>query len=261
MSTATAPTTEWQSFFDDNYVLIWSGMMSESESDAHCDGLWKLLQLHEGSRVLDAGCGYGRLSRRLAARGAVVVGVDQSAELLAHAERTRGDIPQSGLRYLRHDLRQRLSEGGFAAAFNVFTGIGFGSEADDLAILATMHDAVRPGGLVLLEAIQRDAVVAFMVRGGQQSMCRPDGILVLAQSVFDPITSRIDGTWYWAGPSSNGQKTASMHIYTIAELIRLLETVGLRVQGTFLGISTSPFKETPPEMGGRIGLLAQRLQG
>ncbi len=41
---------------------------------------------------VDAGCGYGRLARPLAERGATVVGVDQSSDLLAYVERMRGDI-------------------------------------------------------------------------------------------------------------------------------------------------------------------------
>lgn len=248
----------WQSFFDQDYVLIWSGMISDADSRSHCDALWQLLQLRESSRVLDAGCGYGRLSRPLAERGATVVGVDQSAEMLAHAERARGDIPESRLRYVRHDLRSPLQEGGFDAAFNAFTGIGYGSEDDDLAILVTIHDAVRPGGLVLVEAIQRDAVVAFMARGGQQASRRPDGILVFHESVFDPVEGRIRGTWYWAGAQSRGQKAGAMRVYTVGELIRLLQSAGLLIRGLYLGLSTEPFKQSPPEMGGRVGLLAQR---
>ncbi len=259
MRTAVQPAADsWQSFFDEDYIRIWSGMMPEAETKSHCDGLWALLQLREGSRVLDAGCGYGRLSRPLAERGATVVGVDQSAALLAHAEHTRGNIPELRLKYVRHDLRYQLTEAEFDAAFNVFTGVGFGSEDEDRAILLTLHGAVRAGGLVLVEAIQRDAVIAFMLRGGQQSMRLPDGILVFAQSTYDPITSRLTGTWYWSGPGSSGEKSASLHIYTVGELMRLVENAGLQVKGTYLGISTQPFKEVPPEMGGRIGILAQR---
>ena len=260
MSTVAQPASDWwRSFFDEDYIRIWSGMMPETEIQAQCEGLWSLLQLRGGSRVLDAGCGYGRLALPLAERGANVVGVDQSSALLSHAENTRGEVPRSRLRYLRQDLRYRLPENDFDAAFNVFTSIGFGTEDDDRAILITMHDAVRPGGLVLLEAIQRDAVVAFMaMRGGQMSMRRPDGILVHHQSTFDPVAGTITGTWYWSGAGGSGEKTARMHVYTAGELVRLVESAGLAVKGTYLGISTQPFKQTPPEMGGRMGILAER---
>jgi SAM-dependent methyltransferase len=258
LTSAQSETNCWQSFFDEDYIRIWSGMMPEKETAAQCDGLWALLQLREGSRVLDAGCGYGRLARLLAERGAVVLGLDQSAELLAYAERTRGDIPRSRLKYVRHDLRHSFSEAGFDAAFNVFTSIGFGTEHDDCSILTTLHAAVRKGGLVLLEAIQRDAVSAFMSRGGQQSMRLADGILVLGQSTYDPIASRITGTWYWSGAGTSGEKSATVHVYTVGELMRLVESVGLQIKGTYLGISTQPFQEVPPNMGGRVGILAQR---
>lgn len=257
-SVTQLPTDWWQSFFDDDYALIWSDVITEAQTQSQCEALWDLLQLREGSRVLDAGCGYGRLARPLAERGAVVVGVDQSAQLLAHAERNGGTVPDTKLRYVRQDLRCRLSEGEFDAAFNAFTGIGYGTEADDLAILTTLHDAVRVGGLVLLDTIQRDAVAAFFATGGKLARRRPDGILVIEETSFDPFAGRTSGTWYWAGSGICGQKTASIRVYTVGELICMAESVGLQLRSAYLGISTEPFKAEPPLMGGRIGLLLQR---
>ncbi len=46
-------------------------------------GSW--LEVEPGTRVLDAGCGVGRWSRRLASRGAEVTGVDLSAAMVAEA--------------------------------------------------------------------------------------------------------------------------------------------------------------------------------
>ncbi len=261
MSAAPQLTPDWwQSFFDDDYALIWSDAISEADTRAQCNALWQILKLDEGSRVLDAGCGFGRLARPLAERGAVVLGVDQSEALLASAERSRGNLTEARLRYVRHDLRQRLTEKGFDAAINTFTGIGYGTESDDAAILRTLHDAVRPGGFVFLDVIQRDAVVAFFALGGKSSRRRPDGILVVEESTFNPVANRIFGTWYWAGAGCSGQKSASMRVYTISELIHMLESAGLRVVGKYLGISTEPFRSAPPAMGGRIGLLAERPQ-
>lgn len=50
----------------------------------------------KGWRILDAGCGSGPLSAALAARGADVLGVDLSAEMIRFAEDRWADEPVSG---------------------------------------------------------------------------------------------------------------------------------------------------------------------
>lgn len=71
------------------------------ESGADLDGEARLLDalLPRAGRVLDAGCGTGRVGGALAARGHRVTGVDLDAELLAAA---RSDFP--GSRWLQGDL-------------------------------------------------------------------------------------------------------------------------------------------------------------
>ncbi|MEN6403842.1 MAG: class I SAM-dependent methyltransferase [Armatimonadia bacterium] len=56
-----------------------------------------------GNRVLDVGCGTGRYARRLAARGAMVTGIDPSPEMLATA---RAQAEAEG-------VRVKFIEGGF----------------------------------------------------------------------------------------------------------------------------------------------------
>lgn len=252
----------WQSFFDDDYLRLWAGV--EKRTPAEVDGLWALLGLAEGSRLLDAPCGYGRLSRPLAERGARVLGVDQSAALLAEAERGRGDLPAERLAYRRHDLRAPLPAeeiaGGFDCAINVFSSLGYGGEADDLAILRTLAGAVRPGGgLVLVETMHRDLVVARRSRGSQGGAQRlDDGTLIVEEARFDPIAGRIDTTWYWSGPRGSGAKPASMRIYSATELVRMLEEAGLRLRSAHRGCSPEPFVFDAPDAGGRIALVAER---
>src|ERR1051325_4021818 len=113
----------WQTFFDNDYLRIWEGVEPPGRTEKQASGLWTLLGLNENSAVLDAPCGYGRISRALAARGVRVLGVDLSTDLLEEAERRRGDIPADRLRYLRHDLRTPLRESGFDAALNIFSSL------------------------------------------------------------------------------------------------------------------------------------------
>ena len=101
------------------------------------------------SRILDAGCGPGRVGAELAARGHVVVGVDVDPELIAAAE---SDHP--GPTWLVADLAELdLAAAGcepFDAAIlagNVMTFVGPGTER---AVLTRVGSHVRPDGIILV---------------------------------------------------------------------------------------------------------------
>ena len=248
----------WETFFDNDYIRFFSGVFSQAQTAEHADGLWQLLNLQEGSRVLDAPCGYGRLARALAERGAIVLGVDQSEILLEKAEKDRGQVPATRLRYIRHDLRKPMEDSGFDAAFNVFSSIGYGTEQDDLAVLQTLRSAVRPGGLVLLEATHRDMVAALRSRGTPPARRWDDGTLIAEESTFDSISGRVYSRWFWWGPDGRGEKSASLRLYTATELVRLMQTAGLRFRSAHRGYSLEPFKGEGIDMGGRLAILAER---
>jgi SAM-dependent methyltransferase len=249
----------WKTFFDADYLRIWSGIGQPGHTGDQVQGIWELLRLCEGAVVLDAPCGYGRISLPLARRGVAVVGVDQSAEMIAQAEKDRGDLPASRLKYIQQDLRTSLAESGFDAAFNVYSSIGYGTEDDDLAIFKTLHDAVRPAGLVLVDTMHRDAIVAHFSRGSRPANRLPDGTLVIEEPAFDPIEGRVNTTWYWSGPKGSGSKSASLRLYSITELIALLEDSGLRFVSAHAGCSRKEFKAEGPDMGGRVAILAERI--
>lgn len=119
-----------------------------------------------GSRILDAGCGPGRVGAELHARGHTVVGADVDPVLIAAAQE---DHP--GPRWVVADLsRLDLDEEPFDAAVvagNVLAFVAPGSERD---VLASLRKAVRPGGRIItgfgtdrgyeLEAFDADVAAA-----------------------------------------------------------------------------------------------------
>ena len=244
----------WQGFFDEAYRHVWSAFLPDDRTEQEADGLWSMLGLSAGSRVLDAPCGWGRLSASLARRGAMVLGVDQSATLLDAAERGRPDLEPHRLRYRWHDLRNPLAETGFDAAINVFSSMGYGSEEDDLAILRTLAGAVRAGGLVFVDTMHRDLVAVRVASGPPAGRRSDDGTLVVETPRFDPIAGRVETTFHWAGPQGSGAKSASLRMYSATELVRLVERAGLRFRAAYAGCTAQPF--APFES--RLGLVAER---
>jgi SAM-dependent methyltransferase len=254
----TVPPTWWESFFDAEYLALWGTLLTAERTEREADEVWALLGLSAGQRVLDAPCGWGRLSLALAARGADVLGVDQSAEMIARADRDRerAGLAPPRLAYRRHDLRRALDVGGFDVALNVFSSLGYGTEADDVAVLSTLAAAVRPGGLVLVETMHRDVVVARTSRGAKPSSRLADGTLFVEEPRFDAITGRVETTWHWAGPAGASSRSASLRVYSATELVALLDRAGLRLRSAHAGCTAHPFTPEGPDMGGRLGLVA-----
>jgi 2-polyprenyl-3-methyl-5-hydroxy-6-metoxy-1,4-benzoquinol methylase len=122
-----------------------------AEQGADLDGEARLVDamLTRGARVLDAGCGPGRVAGALAARGHRVVGVDADAELIAAA-----NLDHPGPRYLVADLAELDLAGQgepepFDAAViagNVLTFVAPGTELDVMRGIAA-H--LRPDGFVI----------------------------------------------------------------------------------------------------------------
>jgi trans-aconitate methyltransferase len=96
----------------------------------------ELLNPRPGERILDLGCGDGALTQKLVERGASVLGIDSSPDMIASARARHLDA--------RVDDGQRLElEGPFDA---VFSNAALHWMADGAAVIDGVFRILRPGG-------------------------------------------------------------------------------------------------------------------
>jgi trans-aconitate 2-methyltransferase len=111
-----------------------------------------LLDLKGTERVLDLGCGNGKVTAEIAARvpEGRVVGVDSSADMIAFALSHYGPTVRANLRFETGDVRRLLfrEEFDLVVSFNALHWIPEQDEA-----LRSIRSAMKPGGLAQLRLV------------------------------------------------------------------------------------------------------------
>jgi SAM-dependent methyltransferase len=121
--------------------------LAESGHDIHGEAAFCAALLNPGARILDAGCGTGRIAIRLAELGHHCTGVDVDRSMLAVARRNAPTLT-----WLHGDLARLDSltlEPGFdlaLAAGNVIPLLAPGTEP---AVVRQLAAVLRPGGLLI----------------------------------------------------------------------------------------------------------------
>ncbi|WP_179298305.1 class I SAM-dependent methyltransferase [Mesorhizobium carmichaelinearum] len=150
----TVSLSQLHEYFNEDYFYFGDQVNNPEVSDRQSAVIWNLLSLRQGISVLDLGCGYGRISNRLAEKGAQVTGLDISPILLKKAE---ADAAERGVnvKYALGDMRSLPWRDEFEAAFLWYTTFGYFDDADNERVLCEAASSLRKGGRLLIDYANR----------------------------------------------------------------------------------------------------------
>jgi len=99
----------------------------------------------EGQRILDIGCGTGRLTKEIDRRGPEAVGIDNSEEMVQKARQNHPEVD-----FLIGDARGLSFECEFDAVFSN-AALHWIPEKDQSDVISSIADSVRDGGRFVAE--------------------------------------------------------------------------------------------------------------
>ncbi len=223
-------------FSPEVYLPFYAPFLNESRTRGDADFVERALEPPERGRLLDVGCGTGRIANVLAARGYRVTGIDISAPFL---EIANGDAACAGVSvgYQQLDMRDMDWEDEFDGAFCYYTTFGYFSDAENADVLRRVARALKPGGRLLIETLNRDGILhgAYAHR-----IVERDGNFQIDQSRYDPLSGRMqtNRTVFLDGRRYSG--AFAVRVFTACELIHWLEENGLEYAALY-GEAGAPY--------------------
>ena len=184
------------------------------------------------SKILDLGCGPGLYANRLTQFGHSVTGVDYSPASIRHA-RQQAEKDGLKIKYVESDIRQADFGGPYDMAMLIFGEFNVFKPVDAALILDKIHQALKPGGRLLLEpqdlpAIQRAKSEPPIWRSYRKGLFSDRPHLFLHENFYDGRTQTVT-TRYWVVDAETAEVTRYAQTaqgYTDADLEGLLNRQG-----------------------------------
>ncbi len=217
---------QWfEEIFDEDYLHTLP-FLTPQQTEREVGFLLETLELPQGGRVLDVGCGYGRHAMEMAARGYKTVGLDLSLPLLIRATDAARRVGVN-VDFVHGDMREMTFENEFDGAYCFYTTFGFFDDDTNRRVAAGIAKSLKPGGRFVLEMINRDYLIGDLP-------CRVwwqgDGCVVLEEVDFNYFTSRLQVQRQIILESGRQlEQEISIRAYSLHEIGKVLTHAGFRV--------------------------------
>lgn len=213
------------SVFEEDYLHFASASLDDARSDEDVDVIEALAPMPAGARVLDAACGTGRLSIRLAKRGRRVTGIDRSARFLATAasQAATGGVD---LHLAQGDLRHLPVLGPFELVVCWFTSFGYFDDDDNLGVLSEFRRVLAPGGTLLIETLSHDGFVRTFTEDPEAVVLDVEGDLLVDRNRFDVRHGRLECRRTLLRGGRRREAAFAIRLLTVPEWHRWLDAAG-----------------------------------
>lgn len=178
-------------------------------------------------KILDVGAGYGRISYPLSQKGYEVIALEYSPEMIRESIKR---YKNSSVKFVQGDMRNFDVGRDFDVVLSVFSTFGYFSAAENESHFASMINAMKIGGLLILD-----------IRCCQCSKCSSQKILTLKHVI-----------------SSEKERFAFMQLYSQEEIINLAGKYNSRVEQIDSGLDLN-YKKNTSESHSRCIYLIKKL--
>jgi SAM-dependent methyltransferase len=204
-------------------------------------------------RVLELGCGTGRLTLPIAQNGIDIIGADLSRSML-DAARARAATAEVDVRFVQADMRHFDLPGRFSTVLIPGNSLLHLLTIEELKqCLTGIHRHLEPGGRLVFDISKWD-MSRYARDPGQRypafavSHPKTGEISIEETTSYDAAAQVRDVVWYLSAPGAPDFRRIEYRLRVIfpQELLLLLECAGFRLEARYGEFTREPFEASSP---------------
>ena len=244
------------------FAQVYDLFMDDVPYDLWCEQICAILETYgiRDGLAAELGCGTGQMTRRLAAKGFDMIGIDLSARMLqeaAAAEHAADPDGEPRILYLQQDMREFELYGTVRAVVSVCDSMNYILEEKELLrVFSLVNNYLDPGGIFVFDL---NTPYKYREVIGEQTIAESREEAAFSwENYFDEASgiNEYDMTFFLREENGLFSRMTETHVqraYEIRTVERLLSESGLRLLRVYGEDACSP----PDEMSERVWFAAR----
>ncbi|MEK6841461.1 MAG: helix-turn-helix domain-containing protein [Nanoarchaeota archaeon] len=212
--------------WDERYMVEMEGLLTKERNKKECRIIKRYIN-KKNKKILDAPCGYGRISNLLVSNGYNVTGVDVNSYFIDIAK-TEAEKNNLKVKYITEDIFNFNEKNKYDVVLNIFTSMGyFESDEKNELFIKKLCEFLKIGGILIIETVNPFGILKNYKN--KEFFVTNNDTKIFQERFFDYRTStnieRITDKY------SDGRIFKGLHrvrLYYPHEIIKICQKYGLR---------------------------------
>lgn len=242
----------YETFFSGINCEMWEKAGTKEMTDGEVAFLTSIFMLPEGSAILDIPCGTGRHSIELAKMGYHLTAVDIS-ETFINALKKKVAEQKLNIEIIKGNVITLNLQGSFDAAFCIGNSFGYFKYEDMKTFVQNVASVLKPGAKWIVNTGL--AAESFLAKFIKEKKFELEGLTMQINNDYDEWNSCLLTTLTYTKNGEQQVEYFKQHVYTIAEMIRLLREYNLKTIHLYSSVNKNEY-----ELGDQqIFIVAEKL--
>jgi len=239
------PDNWYESFFSGINCEMWAKAATQEMTDHEVAFLEKIFELGDGSSILDMPCGTGRHSIALAKHGFKLTSVDISAEFLSGLRKRIAEEDLS-IKVIEGNILSLSLTGSFDAAFCLGNSFGYFNHEGMETFVQKVSACLKPGAKWMINSgLMAESFLAKFIKGKKYEL---PGLTMEISNDYDEWNSCLLTTLTYTKDDKREVHRFKHYVYTVAELIRLLNKFDLKAIALYSSTDQAAYKLGDPQI-------------